>query len=78
MSVCNPGDDLSQKLFHLSHAQMLQVWEAFVRNYFGPEADLQAVNRRMDPYAALYMIHFANRESMLPPWRAHIENTLLR
>ena len=78
VSVCNPGDDLSQKLFHLSHAQMLQVWEAFVRNYFGPEADLQAVNRRMDPYAALYMIHFANRESMLPPWRAHIENTLLR
>ncbi len=78
VSVCNPKDGLSLKIFHLTHAQMVQVWEVFVRTYFGPDADIRAVNRTIDPYAAFYMIHFANREQMLPPWREHIEKTLLR
>ena len=77
VAVLNPSDELSQQLFHLSHAQMLQVWEVFVRTYFGPQADLQAVNALMGPYAGLYMIHFANRESMLPAWRNLIDNYLL-
>ena len=78
VAVLNPSDELAQRLFHLSHAQMLQVWEVFVRTYFGPEADLEAVNRQIGPFAALYMIHFANRESMLPPWRPYIEEMLLK
>ena len=57
---------------------MMRVWEVFVQTYFGPEADLQEINRQIQPYAALYMIHFANRESMLPHWRTDIERTLLR
>ena len=42
------------------------------------EADLETANRTIEPYAALYMIHFANRESMLPHWRPVIDNTLLK
>ena len=76
--ISNPSDEIAQRLFHVSHAQMVKVWEAFVRYYFGPEADLEAVNRTIEPYAALYMIHFANREAMLPMWRAVIERTLLK
>ena len=78
VSVCVRVDDMSLKIFHLTHAQMMRVWETFVHTYFGPEADLEEINRMMDPYAAFYMIHFANREQMLPPWREHIEKTLLR
>jgi len=78
VAVSNPSDELAQKLFHVSHAQMLQVWEVFARTYFGPEADLAEIDRLIQPYAALYMIHFANRESMLPHWRKPIEENLLR
>ena len=78
VSISNPSDELAQRLFHVSHAQMVRVWETFVRTYFGPEADLETVNRTIEPYAALYMIHFANRESMLPHWRPVIDNTLLK
>ena len=75
--ISNPDDAITQRLFHLSHAQMMQVWDVFVRTYFGPEADPADVERDIAPFAALYMIHFANREQMLPPWRQHINNTLL-
>ena len=78
VAVSNPSDELAQKLFHVSHAQMLQVWEVFARTYFGPGADLAEIDRLIEPYAALYMIHFANRESMLPHWRKPIEENLLR
>ena len=76
--ISNPSDEVAQRLFHLSHAQMVQVWETFVRYYFGPEADLETMYRTIEPYAALYMIHFSNRESMLPHWRPVIERSLLR
>ena len=78
VAVCCEDEGLSQKIFHLSHAQMLQVWAVFVRTYFDNQMTLEEVGRLMDPYAALYMIHFANREAMLPEWREHIERTLLR
>ena len=76
--VSNPEDELAQRLFHISHAQMLQVWDVFVRHYFGEGITREEADRLIEPYAALYMIHFANREAMLPHWRAHIDNTLLR
>ena len=76
--VANESEELAQRLFHISHGQMLQVWDVFVRTYFGENADPEQVSAEIAPFGALYMIHFANRESMLPPWRAHIENTLLK
>ena len=76
--ISNPSDAIADRLFHLTHAQMVQVWESFVRNYFGPEADLEEVNRTIEPYAALYMIHFSNRESMLEHWRPAIEKAFLK
>ena len=56
---------------------MVQVWDVFVRTYYGPEADPEAVRRDIAPFASLYMIHFANREAMLPHWREHIDKYLL-
>ena len=76
--ISNPDDDMAQKLFHVSHAQMVQVWNVFVKTYYGPEADLSAVDREIAPFAALYMIHFANREKMLPGWPEFIAKTLLQ
>lgn len=76
--ISNPSEEMSQKIFHLSHAQMLQAWELFVRYYFGPDVTVEEASRLIAPYASLYMIHFANRESMLPHWRTAIYNTLLK
>ena len=78
--VClsNPDDALAQRLFHLSHDRMVAVWNTFVRAYYGPDADAAQVDRDIAPFACLYMIHFANREAMLPHWRLRIEETLLR
>lgn len=78
VAVANVDEDISQRLFHLSHGQMLQVWDCFVRHYFGDGTTTEEADRLIAPYAALYMIHFANRESMSAPWRTHIENTLLK
>lgn len=75
--IDNEDDGLAQKLFHISHAQMLEVWRFFVDEYFGAGKDPEEAAREIAPFAALYMIHFANRESMLPHWRVAIENTLL-
>jgi hypothetical protein len=57
---------------------MVRVWNVFVQNYYGPGVDPEAVLRDIAPFGSLYMIHFANRESMLPHWPEHIEKTLLR
>ena len=76
--ISNPSDEIAHRLFHISHAQMLQVWEAFVRYYFGPDVDLAEADRTIAPYASLLMIHFANREHLMPGWREAIENTLLK
>ena len=76
--ISNPSDEIAYRLFHISHAQMLRVWEVFVQAYLGPEADVEEITRRIAPYASLYMIHFANREAMSPEWRSDIENTLLK
>lgn len=75
--IANESDELALKLFHINHAQMEQVWDVFVRTYYGPEADPEAVRRDIAPFASLYMIHFANREAMLPHWREHIDKYLL-
>ena len=71
---CDP-EDLTQFLFHLDNATMQQVWNVFVKHYFGPDADIEAINRRVAPFTALYMVHFGDRDKMLPHMRRFIENT---
>jgi uncharacterized protein (TIGR02172 family) len=71
-------DDITENLFHVSCAAMRQVWDVFVKTYFGPDASTEEVSRLVAPYSSLYMIHLANRESMSPDWRNHIEETLLK
>lgn len=76
--VANPSDEIAQRLFHISHAQMMDVWASFVRHYFDDGTTPEEASRLIAPYGALLMIHFANREAMFPHWRPIIENTLLK
>lgn len=77
VSVGNEDEVLAQRLFHVSHQTMVRLWELFVEAYFGPGTSQEEVRRLIAPYGSLYMVHFANRESMLAEWRTHINNTLL-
>lgn len=65
--VCNP-DGVSERLFHLTSQQMLQVWNVFVREYFG--ADTEAKQKDVDalirPFAALKMIYYGTIDQMRP------------
>ncbi len=48
-----------QQLFHMSVAQMAQIWDIFAREYFDartPEA-LAEVERKVQPFAALHMLY---------------------
>ena len=57
--VCHgQSDELSQKLFHVSSAQMLKVWETFVPEYFGSSETLESIDNKVRPFAALMVVLF--------------------
>ena len=57
--VSHTGDDeLAQKLFHISAAQMLEVWTYFVPEYFGKEEPLASIDEKVKPFAALLMLMY--------------------
>jgi hypothetical protein len=57
--VSHTGDDeLAQKLFHISAAQMLEVWTYFVPEYFGKEEPLESIDEKVKPFAALLMLMY--------------------
>lgn len=67
--VCqNTPDFLVEKLYHITKAQILQVWEVFIQEYFGPDVDVKAKTAELAPYACLYMIFFSNRSGKFDPW----------
>ena len=73
---CNP-DDLTMKLYHVGNATMQKVWKIFAREYFGPDADIQAEEDKIKPFAALYMVYYGGRDVLYPNMRAFIEENLL-
>lgn len=77
--VCtfDESEELIKGLFHLSCAQMRRVWFYFADEYFGPDADKDEISRRLEPFAALYMVIFDDRDSIFPLMRKYIEDKLL-
>lgn len=54
-------DTVAMKLYHLTCTQLAKVWDIFLREYFGPDADLEVEKARIAPIVALYMVKFTNR-----------------
>lgn len=61
-------------IFHLTCAQMLEVWKIFVREYF-PGEKLEDVDNRCKPYAALMMMQFCNQGTDTPDMKETIYET---
>ena len=65
VSMLSTSEEMSDKIFHLSCAQMCKIWSIFAREYFGAgkEKEIKSI---MDKIGALYMIFFDCRDSLLP------------
>ena len=77
-ACCHISDDaFIRENFHMDKATAGAFWDAFVPAYFGPDADPQAVERQVRPYAGLkaLIIERDFREPM-PAFRAALEPIL--
>lgn len=71
------GDGFIEDMFHISGAQLRDVWGVFEREYFGPEADLEEEERKLEPFAGLYSLMFCSRGVVLPGMKEYYETKLL-
>lgn len=72
-----PDEELTQKLYHISGAQMNEVWRLFAREYFGADVSMKEVDDMLAPFAALYMVHFSSREGLMPGMKEYITENLV-
>ena len=72
-----PDDALTQRLYHISKAQMSEVWRLFVRYYFEGRVTEAEADVLLAPFAALYMVRFSSREGLMPGMREFINEHLL-
>ncbi len=71
-------EELSMHIFHLGKAQMAEIWNIFVREYFGAltPADLEEVRRKVEPFAALHMLYIGTLYGFRPGMLDFIGRTL--
>ena len=72
------SDEMAYKLYHISQAQMHQVWDVFADEYFGHDADFAQIHKDMAKFAALYMVFFDRRGLLEPGMKEFIEDNLLK
>ena len=63
VSYCNNPQTV-ERVFHMSVESFRQVWAVFAKEYFGQ--DLDSVNARVAPVAALYLMYFDTLKTMMP------------
>ncbi|MBQ0025535.1 MAG: HD domain-containing protein [Bacteroidales bacterium] len=71
------GEELMDKLFHISMAQMDQVWNIFLNEYFKDDPDKEAKAGMVMKIAALYAVFFMNRHTVYPGMREYVDEYLL-
>lgn len=64
VSHCIP-DELSLRLFHLTHEYMEKTWNAFAKEYFNKP--IEEINKLVKPYSGLTAILFANKSKRFSP-----------
>ena len=65
--------------YHMSNAIAARFWDAFAREYFGPDADLDELEKTIRIYAALkVLIIERDTHFKLPEFHAILEETILK
>lgn len=60
--VCHANNEkASRKIFHLSGASLLKIWNIFLREYYqvNNEAEIEKIEEKCRSFAALRLVHFA-------------------
>ena len=78
--VCKcSSEELTQKLYHITSAQISRVWDVFVAEYFGvstPE-QIAEIESQIKPFAALKMVHLCSLSPLSPTLIDFIRENLL-
>ena len=77
LCCCLNDEDWTMEVNHMSNATAARFWDAFALEYFGPEADMEAVMREVKIYAGLKTI-IVERDTHrpMPQFRAMLEGTV--
>lgn len=70
-------EEMCNKLYHISVAQLRKTWNIFVKEYFGADADIEEIGKMIAPYAALYMVFFDQYDKLLPGMAEYIVKHLI-
>lgn len=72
-----PSEEDMQRLYHVSCAQLKQIWEAFLCGYFGEDCDIAKLTDEIAKFSALHMAKFDARGTMKPHMEALVHEWLL-
>ena len=77
LCCCLNNEEWTQEVNHMSNATARRFWDAFAREYFGPEADLEQVEKEVRVYAGIKTL-MVERDTRcpMPQFRAMLEGTV--
>ena len=79
LCCCLNDESWTMEQYHMSNATARRFWEAFAREYWGPDADLDEVEQAILPYAGLkVLIIERDTHFKLPEFHAVLEKTILK
>ena len=78
LCCCLNNEAWTMEQYHMSNAVARRFWDAFAREYFGPDADLAEVEKMILPYAGLkVLIIERDTHFKLPEFHGVLEKTIL-
>jgi len=78
LCCCLNNEAWTMEQYHMSNAVARRFWDAFAREYFGPDADLAEVEKMILPYAGLkVLIIERDTHFKLPEFHEVLEKTIL-
>ena len=77
LCCCLNNEEWTREVNHMSNATARRFWDAFAREYFGPDADLEQIEKEVRIYAGLKTI-MVERDTHcpMPQFRAMLEGTI--
>ncbi|MBR3409065.1 MAG: phosphotransferase [Paludibacteraceae bacterium] len=79
LCCCLNNEAWTMEQYHMSNAVARRFWEAFAREYWGPDADLDEVEQMVLPYAGLkVLIIERDTHRCLPEFHDVLKKTILK
>ena len=77
LCCCLNNEAWTMEVNHMSNATAARFWDGFAKEYFGPDADMEAVMKEVKIYAGLKTIMIErDTHCPMPEFRAMLEGTI--